>query len=172
MLILTNTNEGGPSFVSSVIRVRSTQRQVINEMENLNKDLSDLSKYDLLPFSIKFQLLRLALNGYLTPQTVSALLRPVYTLFKRKSIKAIAIVDAIQGISRKIPYAEPSADPGEFDPAAIATTIEKLAESFRQLGSVYDMVRTHENLTLVHKIMVTPCGLYLEGPELEVKVCY
>lgn len=120
-----------------------------------------------MPFAIKFQLLRLAWNGYLPPPQVQELAYLVQDF--RKSYTLPALVHAIKATAVSLPFAGPDTDQQELSPSGIMHKVEQKAKAFKYAGSIYEHVRRHEHLGLIHHVHVTPCGTYLQGPTLETK---
>ncbi|KKY27150.1 putative rna-dependent rna polymerase [Diplodia seriata] len=75
---------------------------------------------------------------------------------------------AIQMLARQIPIPGPDRDPNSLDDEALYWSLRGYAEDFKLEGSIYDEKSWNTNqCALVHRVMITPAGTYLEGPELE-----
>ena len=131
--------------------------------------ISDLHEYNEVHFAVKFQAQRLAQNGYLTPIMVCKLL-PTLEAIEERSGYRIA-VQAIQKLFGQIPYAGPEAEAYYFDQANLHDTLienEQWSLKNRSL-SPFSLIKRHPHLVLIHRVRVTPTGVYLEGPDPEPK---
>lgn len=149
----------------SALPLISFQRSMVH----LNNDLADTDGFGSLPFSVRFQALRLAQNGKLPPEQVQGLLKSIAQLHRvfGQSVTAEAI--------RRL-YLYLNSPPGPHTEASQYTqaTLERLlsdtASSYKYSGSedAYSLANRFSHIVLVHKINVTPAGTYLEGPTAEV----
>ena len=125
-------------------------------------------KYNKISFEVKFQFQRLAQNGYLPPKRVLELLSGVFDSMSGRS-DAI-MVASLRKLSHQLQYPGPGVDASEL---SVKTLITKLAQSQesveRELGFSPGFYGQYKHIVLVHKAMVTPTGIYLSGPEPEVK---
>jgi RNA dependent RNA polymerase len=121
-----------------------------------------------LSFGAKFQMQRLAQNGYLAPARVLELL-PEVTQISLRSGSAICI-EAVRKLFRQIPYAGPDADPNAFDLVRLLELLQDNEKTAKANGCpLFDLTQQHSHLALIHKATVTPTGVFLEGPEPETK---
>jgi hypothetical protein len=118
-----------------------------------------------LPFAIKFQLQKLAQNGYLPPSKVIDLLPEVRRMSLR-SDKCVC-VNAIRRLFLQIPFAGPDTEPGCFKLQVLMNLLRK-NEQLSKRDSLYlkEPARS-ENVAIIHKATVTPAGIYLYGPDME-----
>jgi RNA dependent RNA polymerase len=134
----------------------------VTEMGRLTLALHN--QYNLLDFRLQFQVQRLAQNGYLTPARVLELLPHVFQVSVRSGGRTTA--EAVRKLSRQLPYAGPEVDGKRF---AVDNLNELLIDSekamIRELS--HHTKPQHLHIGLVHKAIVTPAGIYLEGPEPE-----
>lgn len=164
--------DGGPGEPEPDVSIDSFIRNPASECAALVKHLTPTADFqaslsDSMPFFLRFQLQRLVQNGYMNPARVLELAIGIEPLMKKHSL--VAIVDAIQKMARSLPFISTSVDTSIFHLDKILKVIGTLASEFRRKGSVYEMAERHQHLALVHKIIVTPCNIYLEGPQLEPK---
>lgn len=127
-----------------------------------------------LPFSLLYQLEALVINGYLLPWAVESLIGRMVKLSEatsRKSTNDFPIsAEAVRKLFSQIPFPGPDIDESTFYPDEIWKYLEdnerKLRGGFeRQLISE----KGRQNLTMIHKVNVTPTGVSLHGPEAEAK---
>ena len=126
------------------------------------------NRYKLFPFSLQFQVQRLAQNGYLTPARVLELLPHILQIFHRSD--GFTADEALRKLSRQLPFAGPDVEGKEFAIEHIAKLLrENEKASTRELSHSFSIPEQHPHIGLVHKALVTPAGVYLEGPEPETK---
>lgn len=126
------------------------------------------NRYNLFPFSLQFQVQRLAQNGYLTPARVLELLPHILQIFHRSG--GFTAAEALRKLSRQLPFAGPDVEGKEFAIEHIAKLLrENEKASTRELSHSFSIPEQHPHIGLVHKALVTPAGVYLEGPEPETK---
>ena len=127
---------------------------------------SKLDSYEHFDFCLRFQLQKLVHNCYLLPATVYELLPHVSSMVQNRGLHETTY--ALKKLFNRIEYAGPGTDFAAFTIDTLkGQLIEILEEDDRD--PMRSLLRRHENLLLVHKIQVTPAGLFLEGPELESK---
>ena len=118
-----------------------------------------------LPFSIKFQLHKLAQNGILPPRAVRALLPEIDAIIGRAGLQVCAY--AIRRLSTQLPHRSLQTDSAEADiPAAISYLREN--ESRLSAGGflAHEMLDRQDRV-YIHRAMFTPAGMYLYGPAPE-----
>jgi RNA dependent RNA polymerase len=119
----------------------------------------------VLPFSILFQVQKLAQNGYLSPDKVLNLLPEILSLRRRSNVRVC--VNAIRGLFQKLPFPGPDTDAAEFQLEAIISLLKESEESARIRGLYLDDPAESNQRAIIHRVGVTPAGIYLFGPEPE-----
>ncbi|OCL15167.1 RdRP-domain-containing protein [Glonium stellatum] len=135
-------------------------------LDLLLEALKDTGEFASIPFSVKFQMQRLVTNGFLPPRTVILLLLHLSTLISRHGPPAVS--ECIRRLANSIEFAGPGASGKQFEVDRLRDSLESFLEVYHSEGSIYDLVKKHQYLTLVHHVTITPCGIYLDGPEPEV----
>ncbi|KAM5482683.1 hypothetical protein McanCB56680_003643 [Microsporum canis] len=122
-----------------------------------------------MPFDyrVKFQLQKLVWNGDLSLDRASLFFPVVLRLYKQHNPDTIA--QALSRLSRDLQFPSPGVLPSEVGIEAITEVFENTIDSILRNGSELDFNLVHQNNVLVHRAMVTPCGIYLLGPYAEVK---
>jgi hypothetical protein len=120
-------------------------------------------KFDYI---VAFQILKLATNGKLLPWTVEALLPQIAKCNKHYGIERTAI--GLRELYKSAPSLGPETSFEEFTIEKLSDSLTMLIYSARIEHGPYDSARRNEKLQVVHRVRVTPMGLYLEGPEAEV----
>ncbi|KAF4305332.1 RNA-dependent RNA polymerase eukaryotic-type [Botryosphaeria dothidea] len=163
---LVRKNPGMPpalSLPTSYTQAHVTFRQ---DFERLKDLLYAEGQFGNLKFSVKFQVERLARNAYLPPAKVVALLPTIKRLSGQ--LGYIRTANAIRALSRNIQYPGPHLPPEDFNVDLLARALAKNASGFKIEGSIYDVKKRHKHIALIHRVIITPAGTYLEGPEPEV----
>ena len=135
-----------------------------SQMSVLN---STLAAYQNLPFSVKFQLQRLAQNGSLAPYRVSRLLVAINAQITSENSKAF--VDAVYQLYGRLPFPGPNIEASRFSLESLLDQVIQSRDRVDIGGSFAENWGQYEHLVLIHKAQVTPAGIYLEGPQAEVK---
>lgn len=140
----------------------------VDSMAELNVLLAG-PRYTWMPFNIKFQIQRLAQNGYLEPSMVKQLIQAVHRQVKaKKDTEHVAI--SIQKLGVNVPFAGPETEASELNLQVLSDCLVSSQESISH-GELYTntLAKDHDHIASIHKAMVTPAGIYLMGPEPEVK---
>lgn len=119
-------------------------------------------------FEVKFQVQKLAQNGILPPARVVELFKR--TVDNGEEIDDATLIPALRKLAHQVPYAGPHTDAEELSADALTALLAKNQEAIKS-EALYStgLAEKHEHIALVHKAMVTPAGIYLSGPEPEVK---
>ncbi|KAL8993887.1 MAG: hypothetical protein Q9169_006006 [Polycauliona sp. 2 TL-2023] len=124
--------------------------------------------YREYPFELKFQLQRLVQNGYLSPYKVLALMHEMKKTFVNTDTSLLA--DALRKLCYQIPF--PGAETEASD-LSVVTLRDLLVSSYnkmlRENDYSKDLSTQYEQIAMIYKAMVTPVGVYLAGPEPEIK---
>ncbi|TVY45069.1 RNA-dependent RNA polymerase [Lachnellula subtilissima] len=120
-----------------------------------------------IPFVLKFQIQKLAQDGYLSPSTVLALL-PEFVSMARRTETATC-VDAARKLFNQIKFPGPETEATEFDQEAlIELLMENEARCKRESRALaMQQERVSQNVAVIHRAKVMPSGIHLHGPEPE-----
>lgn len=137
------------------------------QMTALHSALSG-SRYGNLPFDLRFQMQKLAQNGYLSPAKVVELLAVVSRHAKERDVRIVT--QSVRTLCGQIPFAGPATEASDL---SLETLTQMLVENQESMirGETYlpNLADQYDHIAPVHKAMVTPTGIYLYGPEPEVK---
>ncbi|KAI8634474.1 RdRP-domain-containing protein [Xylariaceae sp. FL1651] len=153
------------------------------ELDNFKATLDKCST--TMPFDVLFQFQALVQNGYLLPRAVQILLLRLQKtmqknssgrakLGKTESVNPLAkfpfSADAVKKLFSQIPFPGPNTEAKMFDPDELWSLLETNEEQIRQ-GLIQELFseRARQNLTMVHKVQVTPTRILFSGPEPEAK---
>ena len=138
-----------------------------SQMTKLNNALTG-GNFVQFPFEAKFQLQRLAQNGYLPPSRVVDLMDVILKL--SQGISWSVTTRAIRRLSNHIPYAGPATHADDLSVEALSELLVEGIESIVKEDSYSSSFSEQpEQIAQIFKAMVTPTGTYLYGPEPEMK---
>lgn len=136
--------------------------QALGILEEWTRLQSTISTLKSLPFVIKFQLEALSRNGHLRPKQVLKLVPVVEGLVRRSSVSAC--VGAIRRLFNQIEWPGPGI---EAESEAIKTHTEYLLDNVSSPDGLihFQDSRRASNTVAIHRVLVTPAGDYLYGPD-------
>ena len=139
---------------------------LLTQMTCLHNDML-WNNYSEFTFEAKFQFQRLAQNCYLPPYKVNDLMR----LVRLSSAYASPLLAAsIRRLSSQIPFAGVDAEAFDLSVKSIHQTLQRNQQSvIHEQEYTKDIAAEYGHITNIHKAMVTPTGIYLDGPVPEVK---
>lgn len=117
-------------------------------------------------FEVKFQMQRLAQNGFLPPARVVGFLKSVIRNFS--NVDDATLVASIRKLSHVVPYAGPETEASEFSVETLTDLLAEYQKSAALEDSYSHLAENYEHIALIHKATVTPVGIILSGPEPEV----
>ncbi|TVY82362.1 RNA-dependent RNA polymerase [Lachnellula suecica] len=120
-----------------------------------------------IPFVLKFQVQRLAQDGYLSPFTVLTLL-PEFTALANRSEISVC-VDATRKLFHQISFPGPETEASEFDPDTILGILLENEAQCKREGKylAVELARRSQNIAIIHRAKVMPSGIQVYGPEPE-----
>ena len=137
------------------------------QMEKLKLELTG-EKYGSIPFGLKYQLQRLAQNGILKPTRVVELI-PVVFRYLEKQTPAV-VIQSVRSLVNQVPFAGPATDSSELSLKFLTDSLIESQEAISQ-GDYFSAAldQQYDHIAAVQKATVTPAGIYLFGPEPEIK---
>jgi len=120
------------------------------------------------PFQVKYQLQMLVWNGVLPIRKVVGLFGYASDVLSRRRVEVAA--KTFQGLARKVPFAGPYVEKSEFSIERLVEILTEIEES--SLLDYLDSGRPgymHDHQIAVHRVTVTPTGIFLYGPHSETK---
>jgi hypothetical protein len=120
------------------------------------------------PFTLRFQIQKLAQNNYLLPETVLSLIPEITRMMKRSSLSVC--VGSLKKLFTQIPFAGPGTEADQLEVASIIELLQSNENNYNKYGLSVDEINAQErseNVAIIHKVNVTPSGTYLYGPEPE-----
>ena len=146
--------------------VRRSSNAFVSQVASLNTFMAGV--YSHFDFALKFQIQRLALNGYLPPATIVNLLPIISEIVKRSDMELG--IRSVRKLFKQIPYAGPEADSTCFSTQHLINLLYENEDACKQEESLmFSILKKHPHMVMVHRVVVTPTGIYLEGPNAEVK---
>ncbi len=139
------------------------------QMTLLNSALALGGRHGNMPFEVKFQMQRLAQNGYLPPSRVLGLLN-VVARHLGTGIDYRAIAGSVRQLLGQIPFPGPETEASDLSLDTLSSMLLQNLDSILR-GETYsvELADQYDHIAAVHKATVTPAGIYLYGPEPEIK---
>ncbi|KAL2007317.1 hypothetical protein VTN00DRAFT_8755 [Thermoascus crustaceus] len=120
------------------------------------------------PFQIKYQLQMLVWNGVLPIKKVVGLSRYVSDVLSRRRVEIAA--KTLQELPRKLQFPGPDVEKSEFSIDQLVQILTEIEEgSFLHYLESGKRGYTHEHQIAIHRVTVTPTGIFLYGPYVETK---
>jgi len=139
------------------------------QMSSLNSALALGGRHGKMPFEVKFQMQRLAQNGYLPPSRVVEMLA-VVARHLNTGTDHRAIAGSIRHFLGQIPFPGPDTEAADLSLDTLSGMLLQNLESILR-GDIYsvELAEEYDHIAAIHKATVTPAGIYLYGPEPEIK---
>lgn len=112
-----------------------------------------------MPFPVRFQLLRLAINGVMSPWRVLDLVPHVEKMLENNNSDAIA--EAVRRLGKELAPAGPLTKSQSFSIDQMELSLTTYASDHLAASSAYQIAKKYAHIKLVHKLEVTPAG-YVE----------
>ncbi|KAI6798622.1 RNA-directed RNA polymerase [Hortaea werneckii] len=155
----------------------NTRAVYLSETLGRSKERLDIALRDVKDFKLRFQIERLARNGLQSPLRVLELLPKISQVEAEYGLNATLY--ALKQFSKQAPYPGPDTEAHEVSRQSNEQLLEHYADRYNPHSpdNPYEMAKRHSHVTLVHRIVVTPVGTYLEGPEPEpanrvLRICH
>jgi hypothetical protein len=155
-----------PQSVLCEVLTSPAPYQMASAMASLRDKITNAMLETKVNFIVAFQTLKLAMNGKLLPPTVEGLLPQIASCVRRWGAEKTAI--GLRELYKSAPNRGPETSFEELTIETLAVSLARLVESARVENGPYFGARKNRQLQVVHRVRVTPVGLYLEGPEAEV----
>ncbi|MCJ1342273.1 hypothetical protein MMC31_000453 [Peltigera leucophlebia] len=124
-------------------------------------------EYPRFSFEVKFQFQRLAQNGYLSPGEVAELFQHTYPVSIRR-FKDTALIAALRKLSVELPFPGPQTQASALSVETLSGLLTLFQEQASKDSAYVDPADQYEHMAWVHRATVTPTGIVLKGPELQV----
>ena len=125
------------------------------------------ASYFGIPFAAKYQVQKLAQNGFLPPRLVLALLPKVASLLDQYGTSLC--VGAIRKLFHQLPFPGPETDAVELRLDTLTSTLQNNAAVLESGDCWHSDAAGSDQRALIHSVTVTPPGIYLYGPDWENK---
>ncbi|CZS94939.1 related to RNA-directed RNA polymerase [Rhynchosporium graminicola] len=146
---------------TDVIRPQQTFEQGVKMLEAV---LS--SNSTSIPFPLAFQILKLALDGYLPPLTVLKMIPDIQDMVRRTPIPIC--VKSIRKLFNQLSYAGPDSEATEFELEELLQYLKDNEEQCQREDAAVDKdLKGSENIAIIHRVKITPSSIRLCGPEVE-----
>ncbi|KAK5716659.1 hypothetical protein LTR15_009551 [Elasticomyces elasticus] len=156
-----------PSVMDMVTLLRIPTESWKRSKMRLDYETTDSSRLGGKPFSIRFQIERLARNGVLAPHRVIELLSTVVRLHAEYGTDATSA--ALANLYRRMPLAGPDTQATELPKASLKQMLVDYASTYDEHApeNPFELTKRHSHINLIHKVVITPAGTYLSGPTPE-----
>lgn len=124
-------------------------------------------EYPRFSFEVKFQFQRLAQNGYLSPGEVAELFQQTYPVSTRR-FKDTALIAALRKLSIELPFPGPQTQASALSIDTLSELLTLFQEQASKDSAYIDPSDQYEHMAWVHRATVTPTGIVLKGPELQI----
>jgi hypothetical protein len=136
--------------------------------KELTAKLADVNRFSH-HWRLKFQIRRLATNGHLTPRQILSIIPDILKILQRSGVTTC--IAAMQRFRTQIPWAGAETDANDLDVPSLVQLL-KSAETYalsndEYLNSDGSFGHAAENVAMIHRVLVTPAGIYLYGPDAE-----
>lgn len=121
-----------------------------------------------VPWKLTYQLQRLAMNGFLTSTQILEFLPEIQKVHARSG--ASVATAAVRKLYTQIPYPGLEVEADEFNLQSLVGQLRSNEDQVKKeesVSSVDGSFKTSENLAMIHRVMITPSGFYLYGPDPE-----
>jgi hypothetical protein len=164
---LLNHDAKMPPVVSVETRRLIPSESLGRSKERLERELSDTQRFGAKPFPLRYQLDALARNGCISPLEGLQLLPKVTQLLEEYGLDAT--LSALRRFRRQTPPPGPDIEAVDVTVPAMKSMLEEFAALYDPYApdNPYELSKRHNHIKLVHKVVITPAGTYLEGPEPE-----
>ncbi|KAI9782141.1 MAG: hypothetical protein M1835_004106, partial [Candelina submexicana] len=153
-----------PPIISWTTAVHQPKQTVSEQVSALQVALS--LTYRDFPFNLKFQIQKIAQNGYLSVRRVLDLLPTIYQMVNHSGSE-IAVA-AVRKFSRHIPFPGPETQANQLTCRTLIDLLNSIEEQLIRDGLAFDEYATNSKAgALVYKATVTPTGTFLYGPDYE-----
>lgn len=117
-----------PSTIPAETSTTLPTEKLGHSFVRLDHQLTDARRYGNLPFSLRYQLYRLARNGVLPPLKVQQLLPTVSRIFREHD--ADTALSAVRRFYRRVPFAGPETVASELSVSTLEDLLWSFAESY------------------------------------------
>jgi hypothetical protein len=159
---------GLPPMIHQQIDTYPSQKSFLALQKELESKLSDVDKF-ANHWRLKFQIQRLATNGFLTRPQILSMIPEIVRVLQRSGVTIC--IAAVQRFRSQIPWAGAETDAMDIDLQSLVQLLRS-AEDYAKnnaefLSSDGSFEHAGENMAMVHRLTVTPAGIYLDGPDAE-----
>lgn len=122
--------------------------------------------HEQIPFTVRYQLQKLSM-AMLSPATVTHLVPKAIQLYNTHGHDATVV--GLRRLYFQAPLAGPDTSAADLSTLSLESMLEECVSTYEKHRSdnPYELSKRHQHISLVHKVVVTPAGMYLRGPEPE-----
>lgn len=148
-------------------KVALSREPLLTTFRRLDHELTDQKRYGDRPFKLLYQIDRLARNGYLPPSTVLGLLPRISRIHKAYGLEPT--LSALRRFARDMVLPGPQNEANDFSLGSLEELLEDHVMKYdaQSPDNPYELAKRFNHINLVHKVVITPSGIRLEGPDPE-----
>lgn len=156
---------GVPPMIPHSIPIVKARESYVHGLEKLHEALGSFNND--MPFPINFQIQRLAQNGFLSPRQVLDLF-PTFKIMSERSTLPVCVA-AIRRFANKVQFPGPNVEAKDLGKEALSEILQESEQVSNQEALYAEGFKgdASRNTALIHRLTITPAGIYLEGPENE-----
>ncbi|KAI9894076.1 MAG: hypothetical protein M1814_004846 [Vezdaea aestivalis] len=158
-----------PSSMSYDTQSKISDMGFRKELKQLSRSLAAATQ---LKFPVQFQMQRLAQNGFLSPKRVQSLIPVMVEVVSRSGSRGQKIAaSALSSLHRSLGYPGPDTTEAKLSLPHLTKLIYDFEKSITWDFDNWKAYQEeeHEGMAWFHRAIVTPAGVYLDGPNLETK---
>ncbi len=153
-----------PPIISWTTAIYKPKQTVSEQVSSLKQALT--TTYKVFSFHLKFQIQKIAQNGYLSVSRILELLPTISQMFNRSGSEIT--VAAVRKLSRQIPFPGPETEAKQLSRRTLVDLLKSTEELLTRDGlSLEEGSANSKAGALVYKAMVTPTGTFVYGPDYE-----
>ncbi|KAE9375996.1 rna-dependent rna polymeras-like protein [Stipitochalara longipes BDJ] len=159
---------GLPPITHQQIDSVSPRKSFATCQKELESMLADVDKFSH-HWRLKFQIRRLASNGILTPGQILSIVPDIVKILQGSGVDIC--IAAIRRLPTQIPWAGIETDAKDLDIPSLIRLLKSSEEyalnNDESLNSDGSFGHASDNMAMIHRVMITPAGMYLDGPDSE-----
>lgn len=146
------------------------ERSFAAQMTVLNNALTG-KRFEAFPFELKFQIQKLAQNGYLPPMVVVPFMQVIAQ--KSQGISSDKTTKAVRRLFGQIPFAGPATEAAEFSLQTLSELLEENQTAIaREESYTAGFAAMPEHICNIYKAVITPTSTLLFGRIRRSKIAF
>jgi hypothetical protein len=157
---------GMPPIAHQRTNIHVPKKKYFIDQNQLRDTLTKMASHNPpVPWSLNFQLRRLEMNGYLPPAKIFTMLPEIERMLYRSGV--FHTTNAVRKLFHQIPYPGPDTDASELELETLLNLLRENEAQSKRGGEEEVRLGANSGLAMIHRAMITPAGVYVEGPDPE-----